>query len=999
MKRFFLFLFASLLSISMFAAGETGKTKAQAIPYDWSSGIYVSSEAGVGKWYVVPLLESDGGPFKTTGKTADGKTDINITIVNPLGTEVDINCTAYIGDNETNRQFKMAAGGSKSMTFGAGMFVRMGINEVYLYLVTDVTVSEEQAQEQHQAVNVEVQTVEANSVSFVPVDFDWNGFGLNTPAAGNNIAANKETWLKIDWQDNLQEGYTLKLYAQNLGTAATTVNGGLAMDCPATNIQEQSKDINVGTPVTKVIDQAMLSMMPGTIYLRLKADQPLHVWAEQVAPIVPATPLFNANDANTVTKGVLYNIASDSVVYKADSAQLFPNNYGENTKYYAVEVIITNNGTEDAVITGKVAKNVSGPVNSAVTRTYTVKAGQTITKKLDNTLLSNMHDGDEAFALVLNGSGVSFILKDTCLEENPCVPAQAIDMVIPATTAEETVVSKNQAANTTKWYAVDVTAAKAAQADIELRMTTANAETADLTVDIAAVCAIGEPTQSYTGSSASTTKTLSYSLFKSAGDVVYVRVKTNKAISVEAEIISQVKYTSTGWNQDPSADKAARIEANLEISNKLEVLGITLAGGNIHILNGGKLIVGTEGIKGSESVDQIVIEEGGKLFIDPACTTNNKPFITAKKKIELGEQTATGHQLPELHDFIALPIEDREAKINLDTNLYYANWVYTEGWRANDNFRKAFVGYNVYIPSGDATCPSSAKKVSIEFKGRLAVNKDQTLVMPGEGWHAFGNSWFDAIDVAKIYNQLGGGEEKEVAVHKYVATPQDVNGVPYLDNQYALITSENKAYVTDEFKVVAPMQGFFLYTAGAKSITLDYDDLFNTNKAAAAPARRAESNNATNVAVVVRGGNGADHVFMVEKTGSNVHKMMGNGLALYAEDGLGQVANSNLIGTILTLETNEATEYTLSFAWLNGETLYLKDLANGNIIAMTAENTYTFNAEPNTVSERFQVIGRHEVPTNIENGLFIEGANKFIENGKIVIIKNGVKYDVLGAQL
>ena len=144
MKRFFLFFFAALLSVSMFAAGETGKTKAQVIPYDWSSGIYVSSEAGVGKWYVVNLKKdmTPAGPFNANGKTDDGKTDINITIVNPLSQEVDINCTAYIGDNETNRQFKMAAGGQKSMTFGAGMFVRMGINEVYLYLVTDVTVTE-----------------------------------------------------------------------------------------------------------------------------------------------------------------------------------------------------------------------------------------------------------------------------------------------------------------------------------------------------------------------------------------------------------------------------------------------------------------------------------------------------------------------------------------------------------------------------------------------------------------------------------------------------------------------------------------------------------------------------------------------------------------------------------------------------------------------------------------------------------------------------------------
>ena len=219
-----------------------------------------------------------------------------------------------------------------------------------------------------------------------------------------------------------------------------------------------------------------------------------------------------------------------------------------------------------------------------------------------------------------------------------------------------------------------------------------------------------------------------------------------------------------------------------------------------------------------------------------------------------------------------------------------------------------------------------------------------------------------------------------------------------MDNQYALITSENIDHVTDEFKVVSPMQGFFLYTADAKSITLDYNSMWAARKAAAAPAKRAASQDATNVAVVVRGGNGADHVFMVEKAGSNVHKMMGNGLALYAEDGLGQVANENLIGTILTLKTNDATEYTLSFAWLKGETLYLKDLVNGNFIAMTAENTYTFTAEPNSVSERFQVVGRNNLPTNIEN-TFIEGANKFIENGKVVIIKNGVKYNVLGTQL
>ena len=176
MKRFFLFLFASLLSISMFAVGETGKTKAQAIPYDWSTGIHVSSEAGVGKWYVVKLRKEDGGPFNANGKTDDGKININVSVVNPLNEEADINCTAYIGDNETNRHFKLAAGGVKSMTFGAGAFIKMGIDRVYLYLVMDVTVTEEEAQA-HEAVNVNVTPVEnENSVVFTPINFNWNGW-------------------------------------------------------------------------------------------------------------------------------------------------------------------------------------------------------------------------------------------------------------------------------------------------------------------------------------------------------------------------------------------------------------------------------------------------------------------------------------------------------------------------------------------------------------------------------------------------------------------------------------------------------------------------------------------------------------------------------------------------------------------------------------------------------------------------------------------------------
>lgn len=1004
MKRFFLFLFASLLSISMFAQSETGKTKAQAITYDWSSGIYVSSEAGVGKWYKVPLLKEDGGPFNCNtcakaGKTDDGKTDINITIKNPLHQEVDINCTAYIGDNETNRQFKMAADGQKSMTFGAGMFVRMGINEVYLYLVTDVTVTEQEAQEQHQAVNVDVQPVEANSVVFTPVDFDWTGIATEThTAAGNEIAKNTETWLNINWGNKISDTHTFKLYVKNLGSAATTIYGGLATDCPATNIQEQTKDVAAGATISKELDPAMLQMMPGTIYIRLKADQKLHVWAEDVVPTLPTQPLFKADDAIEVAKNEEYSTAKptgdrlDSIVYKANYSTLIPSVTGENAKYYAVQVIITNEGSEDATIVGKVVKNAEGFVYSAVSRTYTIQAGKSISKKLDKTLLSNMEAGDEAYALVLGGkNNVKFLLKDTCLEENPCVPAEV--------TAFTWNVFNNQAAGTTKWYSVDIAAAKAAKADIVLTMN--STETANIDVDVAADCAIGEPTQSYSGSSTSTTKTLSYSLFKdNDANTIYVRVKTDKAIKVKAELLTAIIWNGSAWvgGTPDLENNAARIEGDLVIGNgeTVRALGITLTKDDtdpaniiyhkITIKDGGKLIVGKEGFKGTENVGQIIIEEGGNLMIDPAATTNNKPFITAYKSLNLGTQTDPSATMSELHEFIALPVENRE---NSPVGLYYSNWTYTVGWGAVDGFRHAFVGYNVKESSAGSYCGY--------FAGQLAPNQNQTLQLPGEGWHAFGNSWLVPLDVVDMISHVGDADQ---AIYLYVQNPTTIGGVNYSTGydentkQYVPVTSAIIAEVPALAKV-KPMEGFFLYTPSATIATLNYSSLYDAHKA---PAKRAEDTR-NKVAVILRGDNASDFVYMIEGEDANAHKMMGNGLSIYAEEGLTQVANTNLVGTMLTIQTGEATEYTLNFTWVRGETMYLKDLANGNIIAMTAENTYTFNAEPNSVSERFQVVGRQEVPTNIENSLFLEGANKRIENGKIVIIKNGVKYDVLGAQL
>lgn len=1028
MKRFFLFLFAAVLSISMFAQND-GSTKAKAIPYNWSTGIVVTSEPNVGKWYVVNLDKTNGGIFydkeyvqahgmesKWIGKTANGDTEANIKVVNPLNEKVEVDITAYIAANEYNHHYTLQAVESKAMNLGAGMLVKMGNYQVYLYLVMDVEITPEQAAAMD-AVQVNIEPAPANSEAFVPVDFDWTGIGVDLPSNGNIIPANKEVWLKVDWNDHVSYGNTLKLCARTTSGAPTTVYGGLAMDCPATSIQEQSTELSPNEIAHKTLDLAMLDMVPGTVYVRLKASQELHVWAVEVAPVLPAEPIFTTDGATEIVKGQTYTLSASSKYWVSYETLTAP-------EYYYTQIELTNTGAE-VTLQGKAAKNAQtlpeGKVYSAMSQDVTVGAGKTIKKEIDNTIMSNLTTGDKVYGLVTGGnSNISFKLVEVCTEKDPCDPDHAELVTIPATGE----VSKAQDANTTKWYKVDVTAAKTAQTDI--RMTLVAAEEVTFNVDIAADCAIGEPTQSYNGTSSSSSYTIGYALFENAGDVLYVRVNCNKDMTVKAELVNKdasIIWNGSEWSNGigPKKDKPAWIEGNLIIAGGkiIEASKLYISTGVIiTVQSGGALFVGDGGVIGGQ---KIIVEDHGMFLISPAApATDSKPYVEAHKTLHLGQQEAYSkadtdpHKatLPDLHEFITVPVSQPE-----DLNARCLSWDRVAGWKNKKKTAEfgpnvacePFIGYNIYTKYGEANYGD----YDAVFSGNLASNKNQSFGTSQIGWYAFGNAWFAPIKLSYLLDALDDayqtsgttGEANQKAVHTYVTSPMDIQGLDETvikDNYYIPLTAEIAANVG--ISEIKPMQGFFLFTEEGCNISVDYTKVWNDatgygNTPNQAPKRAAAADDRNKAAVVLRGGNNSDFVYLIEGKATNASKMESADLAIYAENNLVQVASENLIGTILTIKTNNATEYTLSFGWLNGETMYLRDLQNGVLIEMTEDNKYTFTAEPNTTAERFQVVGRNNVVTGIENNAAIEGVNKRIENGNVVIIKNGVKYNVLGAQL
>ena len=783
----------------------------------------------------------------------------------------------------------------------------------------------------------------------------------------------------------------------------------------------------------KVLDEAKLSMIPGTVYIRIKAPQALTIYAEQVAIPAPepgAQPIFNILNGNAGQPAIevqLYNELDPNTVYTLDADHLvysvdYETLQAEENYYRQIEV--TNNGSEEVTIVGKASKTYydhttpglvdpdptkDGNVYSVATKTVTIPAGKTYVKKIDKTMQNVVGSaaGDKIYALGPEFPNVTFKLTQQPVDSAYCKNAQQFEWGV----------WNDQEENTYKWYEIDITAAKNAKADIILTMKTDDGSEANITVDVAAACALGEPLQNYNGKSKSTTKTLTYSLYKDKqSDYMYARVRTDKDIKVKAEMQTAKIWNGTAWSGDgqaPDLTMAARIEGDLTINpgQTIKALGLTLTKNNdpahpyniITIMNGGKLIIGDEGVKGSDVVEQIVIKEGGIMLIAPNATKYEKPFITAEKELNFGAQPYWQDEQhpadkPDLHEFIALPVADRQENVG----VRYLNWGLYSGWDSEPNgFHNIFEGYNVYQTS---THPNYGT-FTAQFKGRLVPNDNVSFEALQWGWHACGNSWTAPIQLTDVYNNFVGATNDEKAVHLYVAQPTDYSSVELgwiKDNFYLPATEDiaSQLGITE----IKPMQGFFLHTLenGGYRVNVNYSTIYNRYATNASPAPKRKANSADNrnkVAAVLSDGHFCDFVYMIEGEATNAHKMNSKGLAIYAEDGLAQVANDNLIGTILTIQTNEATEYTLHFAWLNGETMYLKDLVNGNIIAMTEDTRYTFTAEPNTTAERFQVVGRNYMPTAIENTDAIKGVNKRLENGKVVIFKNGVKYNVLGTQL
>lgn len=456
---------------------------------------------------------------------------------------------------------------------------------------------------------------------------------------------------------------------------------------------------------------------------------------------------------------------------------------------------------------------------------------------------------------------------------------------------------------------------------------------------------------------------------------------------------------------------------------------LTVGDGGMNIANGGSIIVepgatvkiGKAGIITSEE-KALVLESTEDaqaiLLYDPAVTENTQPKATVK--LTTKSKMLAGDPLWQYtYQRFAIPVKEAMVPANdfdpdhdelFPGEEAYGFESYVYYWTGH-NWANCTWGELVPFKGYQLANNSKNGGVTYTFDGNLFGNEDKAFEFQESGFDYFGNSYTAPINVESFLSGFGADVEATIWLYNYDTKNWQ---------QVALEDIED-GFVEDEFKQIKSMDGFLLnLRAAAGSAPVDYASAIWANPLlpAHAPARNKVTNEINNSAVITVKDNAGfgDNLTLVEKdnytnafeNGADATKyILAEGVSLYAEtlEGkLGRVATNDLNNTIISFRSGDNAEYSLTFGKVNGEDYLLRDNVTGMTMAIAEGATYTFTQEVNTtVPARFEIVGRHNTPTAIENveaeakahGIY-NVAGQFLGNDFTVLpagvyVVNGVK--------
>ena len=490
------------------------------------------------------------------------------------------------------------------------------------------------------------------------------------------------------------------------------------------------------------------------------------------------------------------------------------------------------------------------------------------------------------------------------------------------------------------------------------------------------------------------------------------------------------------FNELPTINDKVYILHDVVIQDKIAAYQMKIEGSSaVTIAPEGGLTIGAGGITGATK-DNLKLAAGtsgsvkgktGYLKISPYASTPMPEATVELYSIAYFDMAAINRNNVGSWQYVGSPMvkdEDVLAR-TIFTNSWIYNWDEASGeWQNNRKTLKLepFKGY--------ATSQySSGAGMLISRKGQLVANSAQELNLaytptsPEKGVNVLANSYAAPIDITKFESADFSGAEATVYlfntgsktdVANREGQDEDVNMAgQYISIPIYLAGKDGRP------SVIPSMQGFYVIaTQAGATLKLNYERLVwgatNGNAPLRAPQRTQEENRGS-LCIGLSADGWGDKLYLVEsedynpafENGYDAHKMMSGNLNIYAIEGsdtLAVDATNSIIGTRIGVRTGDETAYTMSFTHVESTDVpVLWDIETDEKIAISEGQQYTFFAEPNSViTGRFMILEAEapSVATGVEDvqGDNVQGtkAHKFVKDGQLFILKNGVLYDATG---
>lgn len=503
MKKFLTLVVALAMVIPSMAIGRNdGSTKANAIDFKWDGGV---EHTGGTKWYRVDLapLYEEENPSLTLYLTNPSNT---------VGTSVDVSMQATVAGQTESKDYTIAARQYKTYTANASMLVRMKQTEIYLTLYS-------------------TGTIKLSAKVFEAADLDETCKDARTLAWGTAATQNPSysAWWKVSLTPiKSATDQDAKITITNTGSKTVNLKVGQSLDCPSSGVTKREYTLAAGESVINTIPRAMITnVQPDELYFGIEnvesqvsikvetVDQPA---TYVIPPGVTFVDLHVTDTIEPLTAGITY--------YRIKVADM------DSLAKYEPEFTYRNAGTTNANVKVRMAFEV--PARGTSDAEYNLAPGEEEIVVYKKNMLEGLGNVEYIYLLTEVTGDVNFYGRFKHVREGKACKTN-IDF------NWET--GNTQAARTTQWYAVDLTAAKAATKDVIVYVQNLSTSAAKVNASMAFSCPyidLQEMTRSV-AAGATINHRLAYSTYAMMSDTVWIGLETNQDIKFWADTVDAEK--------------------------------------------------------------------------------------------------------------------------------------------------------------------------------------------------------------------------------------------------------------------------------------------------------------------------------------------------------------------------------------------------------------------------------------------------------------------------